>query len=137
MQVNPSVEARADHGLVGDRYANKCGSKSKPDQHPDRQLTFIAQEQLDWLHIEHGIALTGSQSRRNVLTQGIDLNALVGKRFLVGNVEVEGMRLSQPCKPLSEVLGFDFVTLMRDRSGLNCRILSSGTISVGDTVTAD
>ena len=133
--AHDTIEAIAGHGLTGDRYAGGHGSYSKPGKHPDRELTLIEQEQLDWLLATHGIALTGEHSRRNLVTTGIALNDLVGKHFHVGSIAVEGMRLCQPCKPLSEVLGFDFVHLMLNRSGLNCRIVSGGAIAKGDAIT--
>ncbi|MCH2137205.1 MAG: MOSC domain-containing protein [Phycisphaerales bacterium] len=134
MVGHDSIEAIADLGLTGDRYAAGHGTYSKLGLHPDRQLTLIEQEQLDWLHDTHGISMSGAHSRRNLLVRGIALNDLVGKRIRIGDIEVEGIRLCQPCKPLSEVLGFDFVHLMLNRSGLNCRIVSGGTIQVGDQV---
>jgi MOSC domain-containing protein YiiM len=134
--AHKSIEAVAGHGLVCDRYAEGHGSYSKPGEHPDRELTLIAQEELDWLLAEHGITLTGEQSRRNLVTKGISLNELVGQRLRIGAIEVEGMRLCQPCKPLAKVLGFDFVHLMLNRTGLNCRIVTSGTLSLGSTIEA-
>ena len=135
MQRHDTIEAVANHGLVDDRYAEKAGSWSKPDDGPYRQLTLIEQEQFDWLLSEHGITLTGEGARRDLVTRGVRLNDLVGTRFHIGCVEVEGLRLSQPCKPLAESLGFDFVRLMLNRSGLNCHIVAGGTISTGDAIT--
>ena len=72
------------------------------------------------------------ESRRNVLTSGIDLNALVGKRFRVGDVECVGVELCEPCTTLE---GDD--AARRDqglvhRAGLNADILTDGEIAVGD-----
>lgn len=134
MISHDTIEAIADSGLAGDRYCQGHGSWSKPGDHPDRQLTLIEQEQLDWLLDTHGITLTGAQSRRNLVTTGVSLNGLVGQCFRIGPLEVEGIRLCQPCKPLTETLGFDFVHLMLNRSGLNCRIISGGFISPGDAI---
>ena len=36
-------------------------------------------------------------SGRNLLTRGVDLNALVGKRFRVGALECRGIELCEPC----------------------------------------
>ncbi len=131
MKMHDSIPAEAGLGLAGDRYA--CQESGGA---PDRELTLIAQESLDWLHQTHGISMTAADSRRNILVTGISLNPLVGQRFHIGRVEVEGMRLCQPCKQLATILGFDFAHLMLNRAGLNCRILNSGTISVGDVVDA-
>src|SRR5437868_15379572 len=84
------VEARAGKGLVGNRYYIERGAK------PGQALTLIAAEALEGLKAEHGIELTAAESRRNVLTSGIGLNALGGKRFRVGGVECEGVGLCAP-----------------------------------------
>ncbi|HEX3316936.1 MAG TPA: hypothetical protein VHR88_02890, partial [Solirubrobacteraceae bacterium] len=77
-----TVDAVPGAGLDGDRY---------------RDLTLIQAEALEDLFLEHGIQLSGADSRRNVLTRGIDLNALVGMRFRVGQVECVGTELCEPC----------------------------------------
>lgn len=137
MVGHDAIKAVTDHGLVGDRYAERVGSYSRPDEGADRQLTLIEQEQFDWLLAEHGLTLTGEGARRNLVTRGVRLNDLVGKRFHIGGVQVEGLRLCQPCKPLADLLGFDFVHLMVNRSGLNCRIVSGGMIRVDDQIRLD
>jgi MOSC domain-containing protein YiiM len=134
MNRHDSIEALTDQGLADDRYTEGNGSYSKPGNHPDRQVTLIEQEQLDWLHNEHGLTMTGRDSRRNLLTQGVRLNDLIGTAFRIGDVELLGLRLCQPCKALSERLGFDFVNLMLHRSGLNCRIIFGGTLTPGDVI---
>ena len=137
MVGHDSIQALSNHGLAGDRYTEGHGSYSKPGDHPDRQVTLIEQEQLDWLHNQHGIVMSGQDSRRNLLTKGIQLNDLIGKTFHIGKVELLGIRLCQPCKPLATVLGFDFVNLMLHRSGLNCQIISGGTLTPGDVISID
>ena len=76
-----------------------------------------------------------SDIRRNVVTKGIQLNDLVGKKILVGNVEIEGIDLCRPCRHLTEVLGQDNILkeFLR-RGGLRCQILSSSTIKIGDKI---
>ena len=44
--------------------------------------------------------MTAAESRRQVATRGVDLNALVGRRFNVGELECEGMELCEPCAHL-------------------------------------
>ena len=95
---------------------------------------MIEAEQLAWFLDATGQTLTAEQSRRNILTEGIELNPLVGQRFFIGDVEVEGMRLCEPCKTLQERTGLDVLPAMIGRSGLNCRILNEGEIRLGDHV---
>lgn len=122
------VEARAGKGLAGNRYYFERGAK------PGRALTLIAAEALEGLQSEHGIELNAAESRRNVLTRGIDLNALVGRRFRVGEVECEGVELCEPCKDLERATQPGVIKGLLHRGGLNADILTDGVISVGDEV---
>jgi MOSC domain-containing protein YiiM len=124
-----TVEAHAGKGLVGNRYYFEDGAE------PGVALTLIAAEALEGLAAEHGIELTAAESRRNVLTRGIDLNALVGKRFRVGEVECEGVVLCEPCSSLEAMTQPGVIKGLLHRGGLNADILSDGVISVGDEVT--
>jgi MOSC domain-containing protein YiiM len=125
------VEAHAGKGLVGNRYYFPDG-----DAEPGRALTLIAAEAVEAMAAEHGIEISGAESRRNVLTRGIDLNALVGKRFRVGTVECEGVELCEPCKHLESLTQPGVIKGLARRGGLNADILTDGTIAVGDEVAA-
>jgi MOSC domain-containing protein YiiM len=83
---------------------------------------------------ETGIPLTPQESRRNVVTTGVDLNALVGRRFRVGDVECEGVELCEPCNHLESMTYPGLIKGMVHRAGLNADILTDGDISVGDAV---
>jgi MOSC domain-containing protein YiiM len=124
------VQARAGKGLVGNRYYFEDGAR------PGQALTLIAAEALEALAAEHGIEVSGAESRRNVLTRGIDLNALVGKRFRVGDVECVGVELCEPCKHLESLTHPGVIKGLTHRGGLNADILSDGQIVVGDDVVA-
>jgi MOSC domain-containing protein YiiM len=124
------VQAHAGKGLVGNRYYFKEGAE------PGQALTLIAAEALDAMAAEHGIQITGAESRRNVLTRGIDLNALVGKRFRVGNVDCVGVELCHPCKHLESLTQPGVIKGLVNRGGLNADIVSDGEIAVGDLVVA-
>ncbi|MCH2152379.1 MAG: MOSC domain-containing protein, partial [Phycisphaerales bacterium] len=82
------------------------------------------------------IAFPSSQTRRNLLTSGISLNELVGRRLMVGNIELEGLRLCEPCATLQKRTGLPVLPAMVGRSGLNCRIIRGGEIRVGDEIKA-
>jgi MOSC domain-containing protein YiiM len=124
------VPAHAGKGLLGNRYYFDDGAG------PGRALTLIAAEALEAMAAEHGIEITAAQSRRNVLTRGIDLNALVGKRFRVGDVECVGVELCEPCKDLERATRPGVIKGLTHRGGLSADILSDGEIAVGDEVVA-
>ncbi len=130
-----TAELVQDKGIVGDRYYNCTGSfsellKDKEDFH----ITFIEQEEIDIFNQNTGLNYTNDIFRRNVITEGIRLNDLVGKRFKINGIEFLGMRLCEPCKQLSEEIGEEFLKQMIHKAGLRAKILSSGTISTGDTI---
>ena len=73
--------------------------------------------------------------RRNIITKGIQLNDLVGKKFFVGDVHLEGVDLCRPCRHLAETLNQDnIIKEFLRRGGLRCQILSSSTLKVGDKI---
>src|SRR5919108_6290633 len=88
-----SVRAFAGRGLEGNRYFYD-------DAPPGRAITLIAAEAVEAMKREHGISIEPRESRRNVVTRGVDVNDLVGKRFRVGGVECQGVELCEPCSHL-------------------------------------
>jgi MOSC domain-containing protein YiiM len=126
-----SVAALAGRGLEGNRYFYDG------DAPAGRALTLIAAEALAEGESESGVPLGAVESRRNVLTRGIDLNALVGHRFRVGEIECYGVELCEPCVSLEGMTRPGVVKAYVHRAGLNADILSDGEIRVGDAVVAD
>ena len=89
-------------------------------------------EQLEALELS---ARSTAAARRNVVTRGIDLNALVGRRFRVGEVECLGQRLCEPCAHLQRLTAPGTLRALVHRGGLRADVLTDGTIRVGDAVT--
>jgi MOSC domain-containing protein YiiM len=123
------VRALAGRGLEGNRYFYD-------EAPPGRAVTLIAAEALEAFAAETGTELAAAESRRNVLTRGIDLNALVGKRFRVGEVECVGVELCEPCLHLESLTHPGVIKGMVHRAGLNADLLTDGVIAVGDPVVA-
>jgi MOSC domain-containing protein YiiM len=133
MESVPDVLMKAGIGVEGDRYAMGRGYYSgKP--HADRQVTLIEEETLEALARDHSITVLPEETRRNLLTRGVPLNHLVGRRFRIGEVELYGGRLNVPCKYLERLLDRKVFDPLINRSGLNCRILNTGRIHVGDPI---
>jgi MOSC domain-containing protein YiiM len=119
-----SVVAIAGRGLEGDRYAAGRGTFSGPGR--GYQLTLVEAESLDELGV------SWERGRRNIVTRGVALNALVGRRFRVGGAECIGRRLCEPCAHLERVSGPGLLRPLVHRGGLRADILAGGTIEVGD-----
>ncbi|HEY1512260.1 MAG TPA: MOSC domain-containing protein, partial [Gaiellaceae bacterium] len=92
------------------------------------QLTLVEAEVLD------SIDLQWEQARRNIVTRGIDVNALVSRRFTIGGVECVGRRLAEPCSHLERLTRPGILRPLVHRAGLRADILRGGTISTGDEV---
>jgi len=133
MELRQSSVAVAGRGLDGDRYAIGIGTYSDTPG-GGRDLTLIEAEALDMLRAERGVSLAPDEHRRNVTTRGLDLNALVGKRFAVGEVLCEGVRLCEPCDHLEALTGKDVLQPLVHRGGLRANILVGGVVRVGDAV---
>jgi MOSC domain-containing protein YiiM len=123
------VRAYAGCGLEGNRYYWAEG-----DAPSGRAVTLIAAEAVDAVASEGLVSVEAAATRRNVLTQGIDVNELVGKRFRIGDVECEGVELCEPCTHLESMTQPGMVKAFVHRAGLNADILTDGEISVGDPV---
>jgi MOSC domain-containing protein YiiM len=133
MQSVPEVRAVPGRGLEGDRYFRKVGTYS---QHPGsgREVTLIEAEAIEALAGEAGIELPPGASRRNIMTRGVQLNHLVGRRFRVGEVVLEGRRLCEPCTHLEGLTRTGVLAGLIHRGGLRTIIVTGGTIRVGDIV---
>jgi MOSC domain-containing protein YiiM len=125
------VRAYAGRGLQGNRYFWEAG-----DAPPGRGVTLIAAEAMDAVALEGKVSIEPAATRRNVLTRGIDVNELVGKRFRIGDVECEGVELCEPCAHLESLTQPGVIKALVRRGGLNADILSDGEISIGDPVVA-
>jgi hypothetical protein len=117
--------ARAGHGLEGDRYFDGRGTFS------NRHARGV-----DLTLIDGGAVEEPATARRNVITRGIDLNALVGRRFMVGEVECLGQRLCEPCAHLERLTEPGTLRALVHIGGLRADVLSDGTIRAGDPVHA-
>ena len=123
-----TIEVFANKGVVGDRHFNDYND-------PYCQLSLIEAENIDEYNLKFGLNIPYLDFRRNIITKGIKLNDLVGKKLSIGNVEVEGIDLCRPCRHLTEML--DQENILKEflrKGGLRCQILSSSQIKVGDSI---
>ena len=123
-----SIEVLANKGVVGDRHFDDFND-------PYCQLSLIESENIDYYNFKYGLNIPYINFRRNIVTKGIKLNELVGKKIKVGDVSIEGIDLCRPCRHLTEML--DQENILKEflrRGGLRCQILSSAKIKVGDEI---
>lgn len=120
-----SVECVAGRGLQGDRYFD-----FKEDY--KGQLSLMSSEAIKALESELGIKVENpADFRRNAITSGLDLNALVGRRFRLGGLELEGVEQCKPCFWMDEAIAPGAFDALAGRGGLRCRILSDGVLRKG------
>ena len=123
-----SIDVLANKGIVGDRHFKEFND-------PYNQLSLIESENIDYYNSKYGLNIPYIDFRRNIITRGIQLNSLVGKKLKIGKVDLEGIDLCRPCRHLSEVLNQDnIIKEFLRRGGLRCQILSSSSIEVGDKI---
>jgi MOSC domain-containing protein YiiM len=126
------AKALAGRGLDGDRYAAKAGTFT-PGNPTIRgyDLTLVEAEVLDGLTLPDGSRLERTGARRNIVTRGVDLNALVGRRFRIGDVECLGQRLCEPCAHLERLTTKGTLRALIHRGGLRADVLTDGVIAIG------
>ena len=136
MKKVEQLYALAGRGIEGDRYFLGTGTYSKSPE-PGRQVTLIKSEVLESLKNTLEINVKPEESRRNILTQGIEINDLIGTEFYVGTVRLRAHRITQPCLYLEKLL--DQPGLYKElweKGGISCEILSDGVIKERDIITA-
>lgn len=134
MIAQDSAHLLAGVGIEGDRYAKGIDRGTYSAQPDVREVTLIEQETLEALLRDHNIMLSPQEHRRNLTTRDVPLNHLVGRRFLVGDVGLEGGRLNTPCRYIDMITTKTICDLLEHRSGLNCRIITGGVLRVGDPI---
>tara|TARA_X000000950_G_scaffold260192_1_gene329339 strand:+ start:28 stop:474 length:447 start_codon:yes stop_codon:yes gene_type:complete len=128
IQEVKSIEVKTNQGIVGDRHYKEFND-------PYNQLSLIESENIDEYNIKFGLSLSYIEFRRNIVTKGIQLNNLVGKKIEIGNTKLEVVDLCRPCRHLTEMLKHDNILkeFLR-KGGIRCQILSTSRISLGDKI---
>jgi MOSC domain-containing protein YiiM len=128
MEVKQSVEVLANKGILQDRYFNEINEK-------DTQITLIESENVEYINKSMGINFLDIDFRRNIITKGIKLNQLVGKKIKVGQVTMKVHRLCDPCRYLQDLLNQkNLIKTLLNKGGLRCELLTDGKISINDNI---
>jgi MOSC domain-containing protein YiiM len=145
MKALERAELVSGKGIAGDRYFAGIGEFSPTVQDPDHEVTLIEIEQIRAFNESEDAEnesndgalaepLEATEMRRNLLTEGIDLNALVGKTFAVGDVVMRGVRLCEPCDLLQRRTRASVLAGFAHRGGLRAGIVTGGSIEIGCSV---
>ena len=122
------VEAIKGKGLVGEKHFKEGNNRRC-------QITLIEIENINYYNKITGTTIPAINFLRNIVTEGMRLNVLVGKEFFIGTVKVKAHDLCRPCKNLQESLQQkNTVKELLHTGGLRCEILSSGKIHVNDQI---
>jgi MOSC domain-containing protein YiiM len=133
MDARDEVRAVAGAGLEGDRYATKTGEYSDREG-AGREVTLIAREAIAAANAQPDFTIGEHETRRNLVTEGVDLDALIGREFTVGEVVLVGVRDCPPCAYLEELTGRAVRRALRGSGGLRADIVRGGTLRVGDHI---
>jgi MOSC domain-containing protein YiiM len=131
MLSHDRVMVRHDAGIVGDRYFKASNRRG-----PDYQLSLVEIENIAAFNAQFGTQLLPDALRRNVVTSGIRLNDLCGKRFKVGSVLLEGLELCEPCRLVKIRTDPRALTFFASKGGLRTRVLNDGILEVGASIEA-
>jgi MOSC domain-containing protein YiiM len=137
MVAMQTARLTAGRGIEGDRYhlgKGKFSAKLAAKGADDWQVTLVESEELEAFLGAEGLNIEQGDFRRNIVTTGVRLNPLVGKRFVVDGITLEGVRLCEPCAYLADLLSERLLPAMLGRCGLRARIIDDGTISVGGEI---
>lgn len=129
MEAHEAVALVAGVGIASDRYATGRGHWSTWPDPSGKTLTLVAAEVLAELGMD------GGDLRRNIVTEGVDLAALVGSTFHLGEAICQGVRVCLPCAYLEATTRSDLrARLAGTRGGLRADVLTGGPVALGDTV---
>jgi len=129
-KINEASEVKvvSGKGILGDRhYKDHKDYKS--------QITLIEKENIDYYNQKYNTQIRYIDFRRNIVTEGIGLNNLIGKEVQIGEIKIFPYELCLPCKHLEQMVnGKNIVKEFLKKGGLRCKILSSGTVKIGDEI---
>ena len=131
------VSVRAGKGIEGDRYFSNTGkNRSNYKGQPDWEITLIESEVIEAFNQDTGNKFHESDFRRNLVTEGIRLNDLVGKTFNINGVSFFGVQLCEPCASLQKRLAVKILPNLIGKGGLRAQIRGVGLLSVGDAISS-
>jgi len=122
------IEVLSKKGILGDRHFY---------HHKDHkgQITLIEKENIDYYNNKYKTKIPYTDFRRNIVTEGIELNSLVRKEIEIGTIKILPFELCRPCSHLEQMVkGKDIIKEFLKKGGLRCEVLVSGQVKIGDEI---
>lgn len=120
MIEHTEIRCVAGRGIEGDRFFDFRSDYKG-------QVTFFANEVYEQLCAEFGVwDKPPSVFRRNIITAGADLSALIGREFEIQGVRFFGASECAPCEWMNLAFAPGAEEWLKGRGGLRARILNDG-----------
>lgn len=135
VQSQNTIHLAPNQGIVGDRYFVAQQSLGIDTQAPRKEdITLISADELEAFNTQFELDIPLGDFRRNIVTRGVDLNALVGKRFRVGSALCIGMELCEPCSKLARTVNKLVLPHLVHRAGIRAAVLNAGDVLENDSI---
>ena len=122
------IEVLSGKGILGDRHFHDYNNHKG-------QITLIEKENIDYYNNKYKNKIPYIDFRRNIVTEGIELNSLVKKEIEIGTIKILPYELCKPCLHLEQMVsGKDIIKEFLRRGGLRCEVLVSGKVKIGDKI---
>ena len=122
------IEVLSGKGILGDRHFHDYNNYKG-------QITLIEKENIDYYNNKYKSKIPYTDFRRNIVTEGIELNSLVKKEIEIGTIKILPYEICKPCLHLEQMVsGKDIIKEFLRRGGLRCEVLVSGKVKIGDKI---
>ena len=122
------IEVLFGKGIMGDRHFHDSNNHKG-------QITLIEKENIDYYNNKYKTKIPYIDFRRNIVTEGIELNSLVQKEIEIGNIKILPYQLCRPCSHLEQMVNSkDIIKEFLKKGGLRCEVLVSGKVKIGDEI---
>jgi len=122
------IEVLSGKGILGDRHFRDYNNHKG-------QITLIEKENIDYYNTKYKSKIPYTDFRRNIVTEGIELNSLVKKEIEIGTIKILPNEICKPCLHLERMVGGkDIIKEFLRRGGLRCEVLISGKVRIGDKI---
>ena len=122
------IEVLSQKGILGDRHFHEHNNHKG-------QITLIEKENIDYYNNKYKTKISYIDFRRNIITEGIELNSLIQKQIKIGDIKILPYELCRPCSHLEQMVNSkDIIKEFLKKGGLRCEVLVSGKVKIGDEI---